>query len=206
MLHSVFNIFSDPIEDHTILTWSQCFCATWTGQLQKLDVIEWYGQVTSKCLLHHAHISHFVSRLRQLTIYYLLFTPFRLRFTAPVVNAANMVRFKQSTLYSYGIFFFEKHFHVAYMECMMYKLLMCWPINSSHSKQCIVRKVVDQSFHIQPQRGAWPGLWVHFCVFYTNCMHDWRANSKNFNHSNQPFCSVIFFANSHKMKRWAVSF
>lgn len=134
VLHSIFNIFSDPTEDHMV----PVFFCNMNRSTTELDVIEWYGQVTSKCLLHHAHVSHFASRLLQLTIYSLLFTPFRLRFTAPVVNAANMVRFKQSTLLSYWMFFW-KAFSCSVYGCMIYKLLMCWPINSSHSKQCKVR-------------------------------------------------------------------
>ncbi len=58
-------------------------------------------------------------------------------------------------------------------------------------------KWVNQSFHILLQRGVEARILSAFlCTLYTTVCSDWRANSKTFNHSNQPSCSVIFFANS----------
>lgn len=51
------------------------------------------------------HVPRVPSSSLLLTIYYLLFTAFCWKLTAPVVNAANMVRFVQSAVPSYWIFF-----------------------------------------------------------------------------------------------------
>ena len=52
-------------------------------------------------------------------------------------------------------------------------------------------KLVNQSFfHITEEFRL---LSAFLCTLYTIVCSDWRANSKNFNHSDQPSCSVIFF-------------
>lgn len=50
------------------------------------------------------HVPHSPPGLLLLTIYYLLFTAYCWKFPAPVVNAADVLWFKQSAALSYWIF------------------------------------------------------------------------------------------------------
>lgn len=87
------------------LTLFQCFPATWTRSTSTEFVNSRSNGVTLTSDIKVPSAPHFPPRLLLLTIYYLLFTAFCWKFTAPVVNAANMVWFKQSAVLSYWIFF-----------------------------------------------------------------------------------------------------
>lgn len=133
--------------------------------------------------------SDMCSALPSLIIHYLLFTLF--------FTAAGCKSWKPAAVGAFGCptrwtFPPLKAFSgCIYGVHMMYKLLMCWPINSSQSKRLVVGNEL-----INLRRSWWrPGRRFHSVsvCFTLDCTHDWRANSKDFNHYGRSSCSVIFF-------------